>query len=406
MKKEDTRKSEHQKTQKQKKGIAFIAVAAVCLAVVAWIASRYAIAKYFAYRSEKGITIASAFYFNSNKLSKMELPGPATEDWVVNNMSIVGIPVTVNQDKWTGGDCIFSVEVRNFDNNLLYNEAGLDVGYVIYFRLVGTPQGASYTITSSEDNITLLDSHSGASRRSLETDGDIVKCKGTLKSGSAMSDVYDIRIDTTGAATKYDNDEAAKVVVVAYPTSPSYIVNDTASEHRLVGVFQAKISEPNMTIESSQFEIQATDSYKTDWRTVVNTQAGLIYNIQTGGDALVDENNSIQQTAYVKWKGDYLEISKYDSYFLTATENAKKAYDAVITAGGSTAEAKTAARKWYTGGDYKETGDEWVQMKIETLPNTEIDITFYKTSTFLNKIARMEKEQFEKLVTAEIPTTE
>ena len=406
MKKEETRKSEHGKTQKKKKGIAFIATITVCLVVVAWIASRYAVAKYYAYRAEKGITVASAFYFNSNKLSKMELPGPATEDWVVNNMSIVGIPVTVNQDKWTGGDCIFTVEVRNFDNNLLYNEAGLDVGYVIYFRLIGAPQGASYKITSSKDNITPLGSYAGAKEQFLSNDGDIVRCKGTLGSGRAISDEYQIHVNTTGSEMKYNNDEAAKVVAVAYPTSPSYIVNETASEHRLVGVFQAKISAPNMTIANSRFAIQTTDSYNTDWLAEVNTQTGLIYNIQTGGDALVDENNSIQQTAYVKWKGDYLEISQFDSYYLTAKENAEKAYEAAKNAGKSEPEAKTAAREWYTGELYQESGDEWVQMKIETLPNTDINITFYKTSKFLSGIETMEKEQFEKLATAEIPSAE
>lgn len=413
----DKDKREIEKKDHSGKRKLIAAVLTACILVVIGIASRYAIAKYYAYKAEQGITVASAFYFNSDKLVKPKGGAIATED-AVKEMVIDDIPVTVNSNKWTGGDCLFTVEIRNYDNNLLYNEAGLDIGYEIYFRLVGTPQGAEYTITYGDET------------KTLTMADQLVKYTGSLNSGSPYGDTYRIHITTSNVVDTYDNDNAAKVLVVAYPTSPDYIKTgaNKRQENLLYGVFQGVLSKANMTIESKQFTVQSEKTYQTNWKNAVEDVSGLIYNIRTGGDALIDDSNSIRQEARVRWNSQYLQISEYEiesraqSAYKTEYQKEYQAKIALLSdeekkdPGKLTdAEhaAETAAKAKYD--DIKENwihkdvvvnGVTWYEVTIETLPNTEINMTFYKTETFMNamKSDTMTKKIFEEeLADAYIP---
>lgn len=411
------KKTRRENSHIRKKRIGWGVVLSVFLLILAGLASRFVIARYYAYKAEKGISVASAFYFNSDKLVKPAGGVYATQA-AVQSLNPDNFSVTVNQDKWTGGDCLFTVEIRNYDNNLLYNETNLNLDYVIYFRLVGTPKGATYKVQGGQ----------WTTDQELKTNGACVSTTGHLDGGSPQSEVYRIHINTIGTGSQYDNLTAAKVLVAAYPTSPDYIKTDAEhlQEHFLCGVFQGVLTAANMTIESSHFKVQSTNAYKTNWKNAVIDQSGLIYTVRTGGDALIDEQNSIKQEACIKWRSDYLQVSKYeienrvkeagqkaydkeyDTVYQTqiaggvAEEDARAAAD--TAAAVKKTEAETATETKWTTPVNDASGHPWITVTIETLPNTEINVTFYKTDTFFSQqSSAMTKALFESLATAYIP---
>ena len=334
------------------------------------------VAKYYAYQSAPGISVASAFYFNSNRLAKSL--GPATKD-AVQAMDTTGVPVTVNEAKWISGSCQFPIEIRNYDSNLLYNEAGLTTKYEIYFRLIGTPHEATYHVSKKENG-------QADETTELTTAKPMVKYTSVLSGGSLKSEEYQISITLTGNADDYEKSEKAKVLVVAYPTSPDYLRNDTAQPFRLVGMFEGHITEGEMEIESDDFLVQSSTDYNdTTWKDKVNDLSGLIFNVKTKGDMAASDSNAAKHEAFVKWNSDYLQISEYDENYQYAE---KKEADAGTT------------NEWLF--EKTETDGTWKYMKIEALPYTSVDITFYKTEKFIQEMNNdtMTKEEFEGLASA------
>lgn len=337
------------------------------------------IAKYYAYKSEPGIAVASAFYFSSNKLEKLN---GATDKDSILTMDTSNLAVSVNENKWVSGECLFPIEIRNYDNNLLFNEKDLDAEYEICFRLIGVPAGAEYVAAKTENgNI--------VERQQLTVDNGVVYFTGKLEGGTLAGDEYQLIVTLTDGQAY---DDSVKVLVVAYPTKPDYLYSADEQEHRLVGLFQGHLSEAEMDIESADFIVQSdTDYNETSWRDKVQDLSGLIFNVKTNGDVITDDSNTVKQEAVVKWNSKYLQISKYDECYIKAKNKAA----------GSTEEA--ADPSWWEEKQ-DENGDTWIYMKIEALPYTSINITFYKTQEFLDKFNdtanQMTQEEFENLAGA------
>lgn len=349
------------------------------LIIAAGIMVSTVIAKYYAYKSEPGIAVASAFYFSSNKLEKLN---GATDKDSILTMDTSNLAVSVNENKWVSGECLFPIEIRNYDNNLLFNEKDLDAEYEICFRLIGVPAGAEYVAAKTENgNI--------VERQQLTVDNGIVYFTGKLEGGTLASDEYQLIVTLTDGQAY---DDSVKVLVVAYPTKPDYLYSADEQEHRLVGLFQGHLSEAEMDIESADFIVQSdTDYNETSWRDKVQDLSGLIFNVKTNGDVITDDSNTVKQEAVVKWNSKYLQISKYDECYIKAKNKAA----------GSTEEA--ADPSWWEEKT-DENGDTWIYMKIEALPYTSINITFYKTQEFLDKFNdtanQMTQEEFENLAGA------
>lgn len=349
------------------------------LIIAAGIMVSTVIAKYYAYKSEPGIAVASAFYFSSNKLEKLN---GATDKDSILTMDTSNLAVSVNENKWVSGECLFPIEIRNYDNNLLFNEKDLDAEYEICFRLIGVPAGAEYVAAKTENgNI--------VERQQLTVDNGVVYFTGKLEGGTLAGDEYQLIVTLTDGQAY---DDSVKVLVVAYPTKPDYLYSADEQEHRLVGLFQGHLSEAEMDIESADFIVQSdTDYNETSWRDKVQDLSGLIFNVKTNGDVITDDSNTVKQEAVVKWNSKYLQISKYDECYIKAKNKAA----------GSTEEA--ADPSWWEEKQ-DENGDTWIYMKIEALPYTSINITFYKTQEFLDKFNdtanQMTQEEFENLAGA------
>ncbi len=100
-----------------------------CSAVISLLVAMPALteAKYLTQLKRYETLLARPMYFSSNYLS----------DGNGNHYSIQG---------WTGGDYPLNLQIRNYDNSLLYNTAGIDLNYGIWLEM-DSNSSANYTVT-------------------------------------------------------------------------------------------------------------------------------------------------------------------------------------------------------------------------------------------------------------------
>lgn len=333
-------------------------------------------AKYYAARYNKGIAIASNLYFNSDRL--MKTVGITDLDEILNNEEDINkINVYTNSNSWASGPLLLSFSIRNYDNNILFNDSDLDIGYRIKFVLLDEPIGATYSVENS-----------GVDLGELKEKNSKIEVDGMIKGGSMVADMYSIRINMTDTELY----KAARVLVLAYPISPDYVARpeDKNHEYRLLGIFQGQPTDAEISIENARFKIQEADGYSaTTWKGKVADLSGYIYNVKTAGDVVLDNNTATKQQARIIWDNRYVTIDKYDENYQYALE-----HDSV--------EGLAEEEKYV-----KKDGDK-TSMVIMILPYTSIDFTFYKTENFATKLNSYAegnsdgKAWFESLVMAEI----
>lgn len=301
----------------------------------------FSIAKYYAKRDNKGVSVASGLYFNSNCISNV----PGKIDTPLKNIDLTTVPGYVNPE---GGD-IFYMDIRNYDNHLLYNELYLDLEYTISFlKLNGEDCSVQYTDST------------GAEVRQELKDGEVFTLTGReLKGGAARYESYIVRTNQATDGTD------AEVLVMAYPTAPDY-VSTAAEDMRLIGVLHAQPKDVKVGIDQEGFLIENTAEYQADWKSAVAGMSGLQYAIMTNGDD-VSSSGAVKGELLVTWNSKMLDINQYDPYYLEAVESGRISTD----------------------GDNK-------TMTIKVLPYANVKITFYKTADFVAAFdTTMTQAQFE-----------
>lgn len=387
MKKKVSLKQEKQNKKREKK----VLLIALALLAVLGIGGGVAFAKYYSINYREGVSVASGLYFGSNKLTTV--PGSVTDMSDIAANETDTLPVNVNTTKWSGDETTFDIEIRNYENHLLYNDASLAIEYEVCFMMLDTPKGANYYVEKYGEPSTrkaLYEEESdGTVITPVGTGGAAVKTfTGTLPGGSLAADRYTLIIKMVNPE-RYDQAKA-RVLAVAYPTAPDYVRNDTYQQNRLLGVFQGVYSQIELSVDTAEFKVQEESDYNAGtWKGKVKDLSGLIYNVKTKGDIVTDSSDSItiKPQVMIRWKKDYLKISEYDEYYLAA-----KAMDAANA-------GDPGAQKWfYTQGD-------WTCMRVSAMPYTSIDVTFYKTDLFMTDLSNgtLQKTNFEELVDAYIP---
>lgn len=352
------------KTLNKKKIRRIAGILLVCIALAGITGIVYG--KYYASRNNKGIVVASNLYFGSDKLKKST--GITNIDDIVGNDEMINkINVFTNSGSWATTNLPLSFDIRNYDNNILYNENKLDIEYKIECVLLDEPIGAKYSIVSSDGTVYRLDNK-----------GSKVELTGSLKGGTLSSDTFAVQISMVSQEVY----KAARVLVMAYPISPDYVYKDKDDnqEYRLLGIFQGHITDVKMSIDSAKFKVQDNEQYNdSKWKDLVTDLSGYVYNIKTIGDVVTDEETASKQEIKVTWNTNYLTIDEYDESYLAAKEHDDKAKQAAI----AEAEAKGEPTDNVTYDKYLiDNGDGTMSMIISVLPYYSIDITFYRTADF------------------------
>lgn len=321
--------------------------------------------KYYKTGYNKGMAIASGFYFSSNFMAVTEdIKGKTMEEIAKNHLD--SVIISANPTSWKGTDAYtFAVEVRNYDNHLLYNDRDLNVEYQIEFMLLEDPKGATYQVGF------------GTETKRLAKKGSVVTFKGKLPGGSLKADVYSLSVGMTNAGIY----EPADVLMVAYPTGPDYLVDTKC----MAGIVRAIFEEREFKIEEgSGFTVMNTEDYEKDWKAAVESEAGFVYQLITTGSYTGSETTSTRKKIKVKWDKDMFKISLNDEYYQQALNHDK--------------EHPSEPKQYYEEGN-------WQVMEVEVMPYASIKFVFFRQDGFetgLNGITQ--KEDFEGKITAEVVT--
>lgn len=289
-------------------------------------------AKYYAGHSNKGVATASGLYFTSNVLKN------------VSNKTQDEYPVIYNTTAWDGASpCELPVQIRNYQNQLFYNDMNLDVMYNITFRLVGESDQGIYSVTYNNGNDTLTEN--------ITTDG-ITISNMKLQGGKAIYNQFTVKVTRPASQSDNPNYCSVGICVIATPVSPGYI----ASSYTLGGVLHA-------TMVSAQYSL----THNFDKITApIDEYSGFPYTI-----TYMPGEDDVEHDIIVIWDNT-LEIDEFNEYYNQAKLAGK---------------AGTA-----------EDGKHYMYITIQ--PYSSIQIAFYRGGTFLAS----SKEELEALVTVEDET--
>lgn len=248
----------------------------------------YTYAKYFSQSARKGIVIASQVYFTANYAAEDDY-NPA-----VQGDSKVFFEKVVNS-AYNGTDYEFRFEVRNYENNLLFNESSVVIPYTLKFWTDESqvPQGATYYVKWGESNSLAIGSGEGAAA---------VIGEQSIAGGSAFANEYSILLDVSG------NDvHTAVPIYVEVTTDVGAVVNKTL-RGKMVLTTGGATAELNL--ESWHFTVQGIEQADLTLDDV-NAMAVLTYEVSTVGESTGEGNEKIK----LSWKSDFLEIDLFDESY-------------------------------------------------------------------------------------------
>ena len=312
-----------------------IAIFAVLLALL-FGGGNYVYARYFSESAKWGVAIASGVYFTANYAVEVE---DAEEDEVFFE-SVVNYA-------YSGQGYAFTFEVRNYENNLLFNESGVVLPYTVTLWLGEPSEDASYYVEYQDGE-----------KQQLSTDKLVIDGQ-SIAGGSAFANKYTISINTS------DTSKKPLPIYVEVETGEGALVQKTL---RGKMVFQ-KTTDAQSYIESQEFVVPEDISDDAEKFKRIQQMSMLTYEIRTVSDVVSDE---VTEKLKLSWDSTVLDIDLFDEVFLAWQKNEDKA--------NGDADAPT--------GPYS-AGDGWYYITIDVMPYSAQTINFFRGSNF-SSIADMD----------------
>lgn len=267
-------------------------------------------AKYLAQSVQRGITIASSIYFTCNYAS------PSQTDERDMSDALVSVAQSTGTD---GKDYNFTVEIRNYENILLYNSSTAQLPYTVEFWLADAETaGDTYQVTA-----TVKTKKADGTFEETKEDKTITQDKehpasfnNILTGGQALSDGYEIQVKaSTGKSV------------------PIYVRVKTADGALLTELLKGKImlqtrSDDGKFLKSFGFNTNG-DTPKEQFE-YLQKQSEFNYKITTGGVSQEDGGNTEMVTLY--WNGTVYDIDRFSSAWLAWEKSGKKAPKTVTKA--------------------------------------------------------------------------
>lgn len=261
------------------------------LLVVAGVLSGITFAKYYSLQKQKGVALASDFYFTSDILKN---------DLVLTDGAPTKISPYVASNIWNAGGSLSTMtfQVRNYANSLLYNDENIMLEYEVYVMLTeADSSGISYYLNYGNG-------------QSVEISTTPVKITDTLSGGSPLSNEYALQYRYTSGIKNLPKD----VYIWIVPTAPSYIPSSEYAMGSRVSVREtaAKFSVTDgwgfLKLESAGEVLTAAQKKK------INAQAGFVYNISTSGsNAEADDKNKVN--LILTWDSNYIELDRFSEFY-------------------------------------------------------------------------------------------
>lgn len=349
------RGKEEQSEQKQNMGrggrwLRIAAVSFVCVILAGVSFTVYS--KYYKTGHNKGVSVASGFYFASDFMTELE-----KEDQVVKQVADLKtmtdrLHVTASGSQWStlnngSTSSTVHVHINNFSNQLLYNDMGLNVEYTVEFLLMDEPLNVTCQIKKAVGE-------GAGNYQPLGTLSAVTYTGGKLMGGTHSTETYDIEVTITDLS----NYTPVKILALAYPTEPSYVKEN----RKIAGIITADYVESELRITDQGFTIE-TELEKAEgdsWKTMLLAESGLEYQIRTTGSYTGDGEAGMKKKLVLTWNSNMYLLDDMDKYKRELKEKYKD--DPVVLA------------EYLNEGDAD--GHGW--MKVDILPYSSIKFRFYE----------------------------
>ena len=239
----------------------------------------YLVAKYYAQSAKQGLAVAAGVYFTSNYAVAAE---PDSEDYTER---------IVSRD-YQGGEYTIDFQVRNYENNLLFNDKNVTIPYQVSFWLDKAPADAAYTVSDGEQSNEIL----------VGKDNCVTITGKTIIGGSAKADTYAIHIKPAGS----EKHQAVPVYVVVQTTEGALIQKTLKGKMQLVNA-----STPENFIQSSGFVVPAGAGSDIE---AVKSEAALTYEIRTVSEGVTA--SEVTEELLLSWNSSVLDIDRFDSNYV------------------------------------------------------------------------------------------
>lgn len=238
----------------------------------------YVYAKYYSQSVKNGIAIASGVYFTANYAV-----ASTSEDFFE---SIV-------KTGYQGTDTDFIFEVRNYENNMLFNESSVEIPYSLYFWLGEEPVDATYSV-EYDGEVKIM--HVGETNK-------VGFSMHTIAGGRAAANKYTIKVDVA------ENKHTAVPIYVVVETEPGAVISSVLRGKMIFST--ASLSESY--IESQMFVVSMNVSTDEEKFKEIQKLAELTYEIKTVGEVTAGDDATEQLK--LSWDPAVLEINRFDDAF-------------------------------------------------------------------------------------------
>ncbi len=295
----------------------------------------YVYAKYYSQSVQNGIAIASGVYFTAN--------------YAVASADENDFFESIVKTGYQGADTDFVFEVRNYENNMLFNENTVEIPYSIYFWLEGTTSEAVYTVEYGEELYTL----NAGRENQVGFEGHVIT------GGRAATNKYTIKVDVADGVK-----HTSVPVYVEVKTDQGAVIS---SELRGKMIFTTS-TQAESYIESQAFATSTNVSTDEEKFGEIQKMAELTYEIKTVGTVTGD--NSTEELK-LSWDSTVLEINMFDDAFLEWK--------------GSVGDGDADRDVPYVD---IETG--WYYITVKVMPYSAESVGFFRGSQFSQKVTDMD----------------
>lgn len=317
----------------------WLRTAAIFLALLLGLAGGiYVYAKYYSISAKEGIAIATGVYFTANYAA-----ASTTEmDENGNQVQVEAFVESVVDSSYKGGDASFTFEIRNYENNLLFNTSNVDIPYTVEFWLgEEITDGAAYSVKVLE---------TGASHILIAGEANrITIANQSIDGGAANANKYEISVDAPG-----DSGHVAIPVYVRAQTLSGSLINRTLTGKMIL----SSTDRTTSYIETNEFvvpeEVDRND--KAAKFEALEKQAAFTYEIRTAGAVTSGE---LTENLVVSWNPNVLQIDLFDEAYLNWLD------------------------KNPTG--LKADAEGWYSIEIEAMPYASENIGFFRGIEFATK---------------------
>ena len=263
----------------------------------------YVYAKYFSESARWGIAIASGVYFTANYAADVTDTNADVEDnGDVGTDTDTGINnkdyfESIVNSSYAGSNYEFVFEVRNYENNLLFNESGVVIPYMVTFWLGETPTNATYTVKWQQNGQEY--------ENEITAENKITISNQSIGGGSAYANEYKIGITVEDTEVKH----ASVPIYVEVQTEDGAMINKTLGGKMIL----TNVELPKSYIESQGFV--TPEEYTDDAEKFARLQKMAIftYEVRTVGEV---ETDDVTEKLRLVWDPNLLEIDLFDDIYL------------------------------------------------------------------------------------------